>query len=206
MPLGGFQAVDDLLHVLCGFPAHGQHGVLGHNDHGVLQPDHGGQHAVAADVAVLGALQHHVAQCHVTGLILLAEFPQCRPAADVRPADIGRHHGGAVGRLGDRVVQADIGAGGELGLAEPDEVEVGAPRDYRCADGREHRGCMDLQFLQQRARGEHEHAGVPQMPARCHQLGGGGGVRLLDEAGQFMHAVMLGQSGADLDIAVADFG
>ena len=75
----------------------------------------------------------------------------------------------------------------------------------RCADGRQHLGRVGLQFPEQGAGGENEHAGIPQVPAGGGECGGGGGVGLLHEARQFMHAGQIGQRRSDLDVAIAGF-
>ena len=181
VPAGRLQPVHDLLHVLRVVAVHRQHGVLGDHDHRVLQPDHGGQHAVAADVAVARVLQQHVADRDIAGGVLAPEVPQRAPAADIGPADIGRHHGGAAGLLGHRVVEADRGAGGERLDAEPDEVEVGPAFGHRAAHRVQHVGRVGLQLFEQRARGEHEHARVPQMLAVGRQAFRRRGVGLFDE-------------------------
>ena len=205
LALGRLQAVDDFLHVLRGVPAHRQHRILGHHQNDVLQPDNRGQHAVAAHVAILRSLEHDIAKCDVTGAIFLAQFPKGSPAAHVGPADIGRYHSGAVGRFGHGVVQADVGAGRELVHAQPDEVQIGMSGLHRRTDGRQHLRRVCLQFPDQGAGGEHEHAGIPQMPARGGERAGGGGVGLFHETRQFMHPGQIGQRRSDLDIAISSF-
>ena len=69
----------------------------------------------------------------------------------------------------------------------------------------EHRRRVRAEFGQQRAGGEDEHAGVPQVPPGGDHRGGGGGVRLFDEAGDAVGAWRVGQGLAALDIAVAGF-
>ena len=80
------------------------------------------------------------------------------------------------------------------------------PLGHRLAHRRQHVGRMPLQFLQQRPGGEHEHAGVPQMPAvgdearrrrRHRAFPGTGRPRYTPSASA--------QRVADLDVAIAGF-
>ena len=85
-----------LLHVLRVVAMHGQHRILGDHHHGVLQADHGGQHAVAADVAVLGALQQHVAHRDVAAASLA---PSSQSAPQLPTSDQPRSAGTTAARL-----------------------------------------------------------------------------------------------------------
>ncbi len=140
VPAGGLQPIHHLLHVLRVVAVHRQDRVLGHHHHRILQADDGGEHAVAAHVAVARGLQQHVADRDVAVRILAPELPQRAPAADVGPADVGRHHGGAAGALCHRIVEADRRAGGERLDAEADEIEVRLPAGHRAAHRVRHVG------------------------------------------------------------------
>ncbi|MCY1533737.1 hypothetical protein D9M68_690790 [compost metagenome] len=91
----------DLLHAV--LP--GDHdGVLGFHHHDIFQADHRDQLADAMHQAVVAVLQHHVALDDIAVAILLVHVPDRRPAADVAPAGVQRHHAGARGLFHHRVV------------------------------------------------------------------------------------------------------
>ena len=60
-----------------------------------------------------------------------AELPHRVPIADVRPADVGRHHRGALGALHHRVVDRLLRRALERRLVEREEAEVVARRRER---------------------------------------------------------------------------
>ena len=83
VPARGAQPVHHALHVLRPVAVHRQHRVLRHHHHGVFQPDHGGDDAVAPHIAVARSFQQHVAHRHVAVRVLAAEFPQRAPASHI---------------------------------------------------------------------------------------------------------------------------
>ena len=80
---------------------------------------------------VLGVEREAVAFDGVALGVVRAELPYRVPIADVRPADVGRHHGGAGGALHHRVVDRLLGRALERRLVERDEAEVVARRVER---------------------------------------------------------------------------
>ena len=104
-----FQPVDDFFDVLGVVLMRDQHRVLGGDDDDVLDAEQRSDGAVRAGIAVLAVLDEDLADRDIAVLVLIRDFGQSRPGADIGPADGGRDDDGLVGFLGHRVVDADIG-------------------------------------------------------------------------------------------------
>ena len=108
-----------------------QHRVLGRHHRDVVDADHRRQQVVGTDVDVLRVEGEAVALDGVAVGVVRAELPHRVPIADVRPADVGRHHRGALGALHHRVVDRLLRRALERRLVEHEEAEVVARRGER---------------------------------------------------------------------------
>ena len=142
----------------------------------------------------------------IAGGIGLAEAPESFPGAEIGPADIHRHHRGALRLLHHRIVDRDRGGSFEGRLVQAPEIEVGgrgleAPPLTAARNLRR----QTLRLLDQTFGGKDEHPAVPGKAALLQIALGGFLVRLLDEP---LDALASGQTlerfGA-FDVAVARF-
>ena len=199
----GAQLLDQFLHILGVVPAHRQHRVVGHHQHGVLQADDAGQDTFAAHVAVPGADHVHGTLGGVALRVLGRDLPQRVPTADIGPAQRGRHHRGIGGALHHRIVDRNRGRRHEGCSVQPHEVEVAAGLGHRGAHRRRHCGRELLHLAQQGVGAGDEHATVPQMPAALDEALCRSRIGLFDEAAQRQHARRTLQGAARLDVAKA---
>ncbi|MNZ48029.1 hypothetical protein D3C78_657630 [compost metagenome] len=153
----------------------------------------------------MAVLHHHVALGDVAVLVLVVHFPDGAPAAHVVPAGGQRHHAGARRLLHHRVVDGIVRAAGEGGRidAHCDAIALAALQGQQT-------GVVDvhlvlLEFLQEAAGAEQEHAAVPEVIAGFDVLAGLGFVRLLDELGDAADALRQAGVGLAADVAVAGF-
>ncbi|MCY1294388.1 hypothetical protein D9M70_436800 [compost metagenome] len=180
-PSLGVHAADqflDLLHlVLVG----DHHRVLGVHHHQVVDTEQGDQLGAAVDEAVVTALHQHIALEHVAVAVLVVHVPQRRPAADVAPAGIQRHHAGALGLLHHRVVDGVVRATGEGGGVDANHVAA-----HLAALQGQHAIVVDVrlvraQLVEVTTGAEQEHAAVPEVAAVGDEGLRSLLVRLLDE-------------------------
>ena len=115
-------------------------------------------------------LQLHIATCRIARGVLLRQFPERRPGADVAPFEFRRNHRCIGGALHHGAIDGFGRAGEECFPAQPEESEVvGRARDRRA------RGCQDVgpvaaELLQQVSCAEREHAAVPiHVPGGDHR-------------------------------------
>lgn len=184
--------LDDLLDLLTLVAMRDQYGVLGFNDHQILDPHGRDQTMVGLHQAIAGREGHHVAVQAVTIGIALPDIPDRRPAAQIVPPGIQRHHYAGRGVLHDGIVDRLVVAKSELLGGDMQEVAVFLSMSQRLAARLENVRTQPLQ-LRQEARGpEHEHAAVPQILTGrqillCHLQG-----RLLAESQQGMPPLPVG--------------
>ena len=136
---------------------------------------------------------------------MIGGFPQGAPAAHITPTCLQGQHGAAVGALHHRHIQRHAGAAGKGLPLQPQKVEIGAVVLQRGAAGAHNLRCQPLQFGQDRAGLEQEHAAVPGEAPRRKKLLRGGPIRLLHKPGDWYRFVGTEQRLGGFDVAVAGF-
>ncbi|RMO06447.1 hypothetical protein ALQ47_05268 [Pseudomonas cichorii] len=199
------ERVDHLLDALDLVLVGDHHGVLGFDDHDVVQTDHRDQFAVAVDHAVAAVLNDDVAFGDVAVAVFFMHFPQRRPAADIAPASRQRHDAGALGFFHDGVVDGVVRAAGEGRRIDVDGTAI----VLAALEGQQ-AGVVDVrivlfQLFQEAAGAEQEHAAVPVVTACFDEFGSAFFVWLLDEVRDAAHAFRQQGIGGGLDIAITGF-
>ncbi len=138
---------------------------------------------------------------HIAGGIRRRNVEQRIPTADVRPAEIARHHRGAVGLFHHRVVDRLERCAREGFRLQTQKAEIDCSLGDRGLDRFGHGRFEAVEFREQHVGAEQEVAGIPQI-AVADVAGGGGGVRLLDESLDRMRAAFPDRLARE-DVAVA---
>src|SRR5215469_16871268 len=192
-----------LLHVLHARLGRHQHRVLGLDYDVVPEADSGYQPAFGIQIVARGVLADDVAVRHVAVNVAFNRLGKRRPGADVAPPGRERHHHRGVGLLHHGVVDRVRRAGGEALGGYAREFQIGARgTESRRAHARDLRR-EARELGQVAARAEHEHAAVPVVFPRLHELRGALRIGLLDEA---RDAVQRPARLAPLDVAVTALG
>src|SRR5215468_1814794 len=119
------EPLDECLHLLGLRARADQYGVpRGYYDH-VVEPNDRGEHRFLRTHQVVVAVEHDEgAVRRVASGIVIENVPHRAPAADIRPAQVGRDYGCELGALHDRIVDRLLGRTREGLAREPQEVEV----------------------------------------------------------------------------------
>ena len=137
----------------------------------------------------------------VATFVAWRDVEQRVPATDVRPAEIARHHRGAVSLFHHCVIDRFLRRAREGVGAEPQEAEIGRRAGDRFLYGRRHLRLQPRHFVEQHVGAEQEVTGIPQI-AFLHIARGGHRIGLFDKARDRMHAFGAERL-AGQDVAVA---
>src|SRR6516165_4787722 len=106
----------------------------------IVEPDHGGEHGFLRTYKAVAAVQHHDGTVGgIAGGVVIEHVPHRAPAADVRPPQIGRNHGGELGTLHDGVIDRFFGRACERFACQPQKIEVAREAGNRRLGGLGHR-------------------------------------------------------------------
>ena len=163
-----------------------EHRVGGLHHHQVVGAEHRHQARIRMHERTPCVFKNDVSSGDVAVAVFVTHRPECRPAADVRPARVERHrHGFARGEfLHDRVVDGIGGAGHEGFVVHAHEDAVGSGAGGRGPAGGGDVRTEPFQGLQPDRALHHEDAAVPPVVAVVQIALGHGGVGLLNERGQ----------------------
>ena len=159
----GLEALDKPADILIATSRGHENHIRRRGDDEVLDAERRDQGSLPAHVASASIFQHDIADRHVTGPILVTHGPQRRPASDVVPVELSRHHDRPVCLLHDGVVDRYRWTGLERALLEPQEIEVAGRCCQRSAARLQHIGSPHFQFVDERAGRQQEDSTVPKM-------------------------------------------
>jgi hypothetical protein len=198
----GRQRFHHRLHFLCPILLHHQHGVLGRDDHQVVDAHDTDQRCArfAHHHAAGNGAKDYIARNHVASFVFVADVRKRGPTAHVVPAEIAGNHANACGLFHDAIVDGNPGRRRVTLFRAGEKIAA-------CADFIENRGQVGhvrLGFAEQAARCKKEHARVPEEIASGEIPCGIGGVGLFHESRHLVNAVA--HRSAALEIAVAGLG
>ncbi len=196
------QMLDQRLDLIALVVAHHQNRVLRRDDDHVLDAENGGEQAAGADMHIVGVESDALAIDRIAARVAFAELPDRVPVADVRPADVGGHHGGAACALHDRVIDGFLRRLAERLRVEREKAEITLGVVDRGGRRLEHVGFVGAQFLDHRIGAKEEVAGIPEITRG--DIAFGDRARGLFDEGFDARGCGAGDRRARFDVTIAD--